>query len=194
MPTSRSTRPTRTPRRCSQLPRHVIKAGRLLVEQGEIREESSRQDAARGPRLRPRGRGRYPRLVRGSLLDPLAELSGRGRQPSRTGGDRVNRTMTRPIPDRTSRAVADTFAEAFPMTAARAIVTADTPRLGTDRRPDDDRLRDQRDRLRRRGRHRARAARPTRRPTAGPASASWSSPSTATRSRRPWPTASASAS
>ena len=53
--------------------------------------------------------------------------------------------------------VTDTFAEAFPMTAARVIVTAETAGLGRGRRPDDDRLRDQRDLLRRRGRHRARA-------------------------------------
>ena len=44
------------------------------------------------------------------------------------------------------------------MTAARVIVTAETPRLGRDRRADDDRLRHERDRLRRRGRHRARTA------------------------------------
>ena len=36
------------------------------------------QDTPRRPRVRPRGRGRYPRLVRGSVLDPMAELSGRG--------------------------------------------------------------------------------------------------------------------
>ena len=52
-------------------------------------------------------------------------------------------------------AVDDTFAEAFPMTAARAIVTADTAGVGRDRRPDDVRVRDERDRLRRRGRDRA---------------------------------------
>ena len=52
-------------------------------------------------------------------------------------------------------AIADTFAEAFPMTAARAIVTADTAGVGRDRRPDDVRVRDERDRLRRRGGRRA---------------------------------------
>ena len=48
--------------------------------------------------------------------------------------------------------IADTFAEAFPMTAARAIVTADTPRWAEIAGADDDRLRHQRHRLRRRGR------------------------------------------
>ena len=63
-------------------------------------------------------------------------------------------------------AIVDTFAEAFPMTAARAIVTADTPGLGRDRRADDVGLRDERDRLRRRGGDRAdaRARRDARRP------------------------------
>ena len=65
------------------MPRFVIKAGRVLVEQGEIREEVLRQDAARRPRVRPRGRGRHPGVVRGSVLDPMAELSGRGRRASR---------------------------------------------------------------------------------------------------------------
>ena len=36
--------------------------------------------------------------------------------------------------------IVDTFAEAFPMTAARVIVTAGTPRLGRDRGPDDVRV------------------------------------------------------
>src|SRR5689334_1150545 len=45
------------------------------------------------------------------------------RIPSRTSGSGGRMATTPPEVDR----VADTFAEAFPMTAARAIVTADTP-------------------------------------------------------------------
>ena len=62
--------------------------------------------------------------------------------------------------------ILDTYAEAFPMTAARVIVTAATPGWAQDRRRDGDGLRHLRDRLRRRGRHRARtdARRNARRP------------------------------
>ena len=51
--------------------------------------------------------------------------------------------------------VEDTFAEAFPMTATRVIVTAEYAQMGSDRRTDDDRLCHERDLLRRRGRNRA---------------------------------------
>ena len=71
------------------------------------------------------------------------------------------------------------------MTAARLVVTAATRRLGAHRRPD-------RDRLRRLASSAATPRRPsnancrrTRRPTAGPASACCSSPSAATRCKRP---------
>ena len=79
-PTSRSTRPTRTPRRCSHLPRYVIKAGRVLVEQGEIREESFGKTLHVAPEYDREVEADIREWFEGRLLDPLAELSGRGRK------------------------------------------------------------------------------------------------------------------
>ena len=68
-------------------------------------------------------------------------------------------------------AIDDTFAEAFPMKATRLIVTAHDPTWARHAAVCGDRLRDLGDRLRLRGRHRARADARARHPTAGPASA-----------------------
>ena len=64
--------------------------------------------------------------------------------------------------------IEDTFAEAFPMRAARAIVTAETAGWARTAADAGDRLRDVGDRLRRRGGHRAEIPAGGRRPTAGP--------------------------
>ena len=46
-----------------------------------------------------------------------------------------------PVPTLDGVAIVDTFAEAFPMTAARVIVTAETPDWAEIAGPDDDGLR-----------------------------------------------------
>ena len=62
-----------------ELPRYVIKAGRLLVEQGEIREETYGKTLHVAPDYDRDVEPDIQRLVRGCVLDPVAELSGRRR-------------------------------------------------------------------------------------------------------------------
>src|SRR5437879_1583244 len=59
--------------------------------------------------------------VVGSQAIPRRKRSGRQLLPTRAQGDDMSVGADRQVE------VVDTFAEAFPMTAARAIVTADTP-------------------------------------------------------------------
>src|SRR5262249_43525148 len=88
-----------------------------------------RQDAPCRARIRPRHRTGHPEVVRRVVFDPMAELSRRGRPRPRRGSDRnptMNESMANTDEGPRREIIADTFAEAFPMTAARAIVTADT--------------------------------------------------------------------
>ena len=155
-------------------PRNDVRAASLRDQGGPCDRRARRyprgilrQDAARRTRIRPRGRARYPEMVRGLLLDPVAKLPGGCRSSARPRGDQVNAVVNAGI----SRCV-----EMTPMTETIAALQRQTrlldqgyvrrgvsddgraadrdgrhPGLGRDRRPDDDGLCDQRDRLRRRG-------------------------------------------
>ena len=63
MPTSRSTRRIANHETMFELPRYVIKSGRVLVEQGDIREDFYGKSAARRAGVRPRGRAGHPEMV-----------------------------------------------------------------------------------------------------------------------------------
>ena len=66
-----------------ELPRYVIKAGRMIVEQGEIREDIYGKTLHVAPDYDRDVEPDIQRLVRGVLLDPLAELPGRRHLPAR---------------------------------------------------------------------------------------------------------------
>jgi hypothetical protein len=148
--------PSDDKRRMFSLPRYVIKAGAIVLDDGQMAARP------RGvPHVAPIRPGdvpdievvfsRYARSVRyypvtdgnvapggvtrdrGPLVSGRADETARrrtrlfpspGGQPSGHHGDK---TTPSPPLEPGSPEVDDTFAEAFPMTAARAIVTADSP-------------------------------------------------------------------
>ena len=76
-----------------ELPRYVIKSGRVLVEEGEIREEFYGKTLHVAPEYDQGRSRRYQRLVRTVLLDPLSQLPRRGRLPARRGSRRQRRAV-----------------------------------------------------------------------------------------------------
>ena len=109
-------------------PRYVIKAGRVVVRDGEL-VEALAGDLLRVARaVRPRRRGRPAGAVRGALHRAVRQLSGARAVAARAGtaGARGAAGVMR-LHD---AEVVDTFAEAFPMWGARIVVTADDARLG----------------------------------------------------------------
>ena len=77
-----------------ELPRYVIKAGRMLVEHGEIREEFYGKTLHVAPEYDREVEPDIQRMVRRVVLDPLAELSGRSRVSARPRGDQSDRRWT----------------------------------------------------------------------------------------------------
>ena len=149
-----------------ELPRFVIKAGRVLVEQGEIREEFYGKTLHVAPE--------YDREVEPDIQKWFEDsYSIRWRNypvgaglPARPRSDRVSDLMrTESASPMTETSAAESARRSGRGHVRRGV--SDDGRagdrdgrhagLGRDRRPDDDRLRHERDRLRRRGRHRARA-------------------------------------
>ena len=159
-----------------ELPRFVIKAGRILVEQGEIREESYGKTLHVAPD--------YDRDVEADIQEwfeesysirwrnyPVEDATFHEHEVISVNGDRnecdhARAPMTAP---RRSFTVDGYVRRGVPDDGRAADRDGRHAGLGRDRRSDDDRLCHQRDRLRRRGRHRARARARARRPTAGPA-------------------------
>ena len=66
-----------------EMPRMVIKSGRVIVEAGRNPRHADRQDAARQPDYDREVEPDIQRLVRKVLLDPLAKLSGRSQLSAR---------------------------------------------------------------------------------------------------------------
>ena len=135
--------------------------------------------------LRAAVRGAVQRAVRQL---PRARAVAAGARPQ--GPRRARRERAMRLAD---AEVVDTFAEAFPMWAARIVITAESSGWADTGRPLADRLRHLGDRLQVRGRHRARARSRPRRPTAGRASARCCSPPIATGWPSGWSSASARA-
>ena len=75
------------------LPRFVIKSGRIIVEQGEIREETYGKTLHVAPEYDRDIEKDIKTLVRRVLLDSMAKLSRRRRVPSRSRSGQVKRIM-----------------------------------------------------------------------------------------------------
>ena len=134
-------------------PRYVIKDGRAVVEDGELREAVA---------------GRLLRV--GADYDPSIEPTLEKLFEDRYSVQFASYPVTRAVAARAGAhrrrgaamklhgaEIADTFAEAFPMWGARVVITAATPAWALEAGALDDRLRDVGDRLQVRGGHRARA-------------------------------------
>ena len=113
-------------RRCSRAPRYVIKGGRVIVEDGELRADAGRGPPARRRRSRREIERTLRAAVRGAVQRAVRELP---RARAVAAGARA----PGPRPARRERAmrladaeVVDTFAEAFPMWAARIVITAES--------------------------------------------------------------------
>ena len=118
------------------LPRYVIKAGTIVVDDGELRAAPAGDTLLVAPEVDPGMRSELDaRLLREAFGSSL-QLPGRQGRGAPAGRDRHRRAggIEHPAGHRGSLimeidgvTIVDTFAEAFPMTAARAIITADTP-------------------------------------------------------------------
>ena len=128
------------------LPRYVIKAGQIVLDDGELRSAPDGRSLHVAPEYDPDVVPEIEEWFSPPLLDPVRQLPGRrpGRgqsdgRPVPARGQQEGREVRNPRGARRVNiqgvAIDDTFAEAFPMTAARAIVTAETAGLGRDRRP-----------------------------------------------------------
>ena len=76
-----------------ELPRFVIKAGRVIVEQGEIREPTVGKTLHVAPDYDRGRRGRHRRVVRDVLLDPLPQLPGQHGLYARSGKSGLRRQV-----------------------------------------------------------------------------------------------------
>ncbi len=69
--------PSANKRAMFEMPRFVLKAGQVVVEQGEVRAEMFGPDAARRSVVRYGIDSRHQEVVRGVLHDSVRQLSGR---------------------------------------------------------------------------------------------------------------------
>ena len=108
-------------------PRYVIKGGRVIVEDGELREAPA-GDLLRVDRgLRRDDRAHPATAVRGALQRAARELR-RARAVAAGARSQDPRTAHRERAMRLADTeVVDTFAEAFPMWGARIVITAESP-------------------------------------------------------------------
>ena len=129
--------PTTTRSACSRAPRYLIKAGQIVLDDGDLRAAPEGRSLHVAPEydpdVVPEIEEWFAAITRSS--SPTTRSATRTwpiRRPSRAGrsGPRKAVRWTNPRGARRVNiqgvAIADTFAEAFPMTAARAIVTAET--------------------------------------------------------------------
>ena len=102
-------------------PRHVIKDGHHVVEDGELRETGAGPAAAGRRRVRREHRADAGEAVRGPLQRPVLELSGERAVAARAREDGGRGMKLH------GAEIVDTFAEAFPMWGSRVVITAATP-------------------------------------------------------------------
>ena len=104
-------------------PRHVIKDGRPIVEDGELRAAGHGPPAAGRRRVRPGHRAHAGAALRGALHRALRELPRARAVAARARAHRRRRAAMKLH----GAEIVDTFAEAFPMWGARVVITAATP-------------------------------------------------------------------
>ena len=134
-------------------PRYVIKDGRAVVEDGELRESRTGPPAACRRGVRPEHRADAGGALRGPLQRAVRELSRARAVAARARAHRRRGAAMKLH----GAEIVDTFAEAFPMWGARVRHHRGDAGVGAGGRPLDDRLRHLGDRLQVRGGHRARA-------------------------------------
>ncbi len=134
-PISRSIRPTPTRRRCSRCRASSSRRAEIIVEQGEIREETYGKTLHVAPEydrdvetdIQRWFEESYSIQWRNYPVDDTTSLErARDRVPMMIGSRRWPKSVPHSESAATGFTVVDTFAEAFPMTAARVIVTTDT--------------------------------------------------------------------
>ena len=104
-------------------PRHVIKDGHAVVEDGELREAGRGPPAAGRRGVRPEHRAHAGEALRGPLQRAVRELSRARAVAARARAHRRRGAAMKLH----GAEIVDTFAEAFPMWGARVVITAATP-------------------------------------------------------------------
>ena len=104
-------------------PRHVIKDGRPVVEDGELREAGPGRLLRVGAEYDPSIESTLESALRGPLQRAVRELSGARAMAARARAHRHRGAAMKLH----GAEIVDTFAEAFPMWGARVVITAATP-------------------------------------------------------------------
>ena len=104
-------------------PRHVIKDGQPIVEDGELRAADAGRLLRVGAEYDPEHRAHAGAALRGALHRALRELPRARAVAARARAHRRRRTAMKLH----GAEIVDTFAEAFPMWGARVVITAATP-------------------------------------------------------------------